>query len=163
MYGDARAALTSRELSLGAFLRAERLALRADLLRPWANWVTPQNAPGRRYDTYFFVALLPDGQHADGVNSESEQAHWITPERAVEDFVQGQSYLLPPTWAQLDSLASRSGAEVLALEQQITATQTRLAFSDGQMQLEFPGCDRYHEARKGRLPPDLGESARTRK
>ena len=42
VYREARAALASKSLSFGDFLRDEKLVLRADLLRPWANWVTPE-------------------------------------------------------------------------------------------------------------------------
>ncbi len=63
--------------------------LRADLLRPWANWVTPKEERTRRYDTYFFVGALPEGQRADGENTETDQAGWITPEAALDDFTAG--------------------------------------------------------------------------
>ena len=79
VYREQRAALESKELSFGEFLRAEKLMLRADLLRPWANWVTPKEERTRRYDTYFFVGALPEGQRADGENTETDQASWITP------------------------------------------------------------------------------------
>ena len=52
----------------------EKLVLRADLLRPWANWVTPKEERTRRYDTYFFVGALPEGQRADGDNTETDRA-----------------------------------------------------------------------------------------
>ena len=116
VYRDQRAALESKELSFGEFLRAEKLMLRADLLRPWANWVTPKEERTRRYDTYFFVGALPEGQRADGENTETDQAGWVTPEAALEDFSAKRSFLLPPTWTQLDSLAGRTVAEVLAVE-----------------------------------------------
>ena len=54
-YAEARRQLESRELSFADFLTRENLVLRADLLRPWANWITPVQE-GRRYDTRFFVA-----------------------------------------------------------------------------------------------------------
>ena len=79
IYRDARAALEDRSLSFGEFLRRENLVLRADLLRPWANWVTPKEERTRRYDTYFFVGALPEGQRADGENTETDRADWITP------------------------------------------------------------------------------------
>ena len=40
-YADGRHALVNREVSLAQFLADAGLVLRADLLRPWANWVTP--------------------------------------------------------------------------------------------------------------------------
>ena len=86
IYHQARAALDDRSLAFGDFLRAENLVLRADLLRPWSNWVTPKEERTRRYDTYFFVGALPEGQRADGENTESDQADWALPEAAIEDF-----------------------------------------------------------------------------
>src|SRR5271155_1863815 len=44
VYRESRQALADRTLSFADFLRRENLVLRADLLRPWANWVTPQAA-----------------------------------------------------------------------------------------------------------------------
>ena len=95
--------------------------LRSDLLRPWANWVTPEAERTRRYDTYFFVGALPEGQRADGENTESDRADWATPQAAIDDFAAGRCFLLPPTWTQLDSLAGRTVADVLAVERQIVA------------------------------------------
>ena len=99
---------STKSLSFADFLRAEKLVLRADLLRPWANWVTPKEERTRRYDTYFFVGALPEGQRADGENTETDRADWITPQAALDDFADGQSFLLPPTWTQLDSLNGRT-------------------------------------------------------
>ena len=118
-YREQRAALVSKELSFAEFLQAEKLMLRSDLLRPWANWVTPKEERTRRYDTFFFVGALPDGQRADGDNTESDQADWITPEAALADFSAQKSFLLPPTWTQLDALAGRTVAEILAVERRI--------------------------------------------
>ena len=89
IYGDARAALANHSLSFADFLRTEKLVLRADLLRPWANWVTPKEERTRRYDTFFFVGALPQGQRADGDNTESDRAFWSTPQAGLDDFAAG--------------------------------------------------------------------------
>ncbi len=107
-YRDARKALVKRELSFAEFLAGESLVLRADLLRPWANWVTPAEEP-RRYDTRFFVAVLPVGQLADGWTSEASDAVWQTPVDALEDWRQGRRMLMPPTWVTLSDLAEFAG------------------------------------------------------
>jgi 8-oxo-dGTP pyrophosphatase MutT (NUDIX family) len=151
-YRDARTALAEGTLSFAEFLRAEQLTLRADLLRPWANWVTPEEERTRRYDTYFFAAALPEGQRADGDNTESDRADWITPEAALADFAAGDTFLLPPTWTQLDSLANHSIDEVLAAERKITAVQPRLSMGGGNWDIEFFDSDRYNAARAGRSP-----------
>ncbi len=150
VYGDHRRALAAGTLSFADFLRAEKLVLRADLLRPWANWVTPEAERTRRYDTYFFVGALPEGQRADGENTESDRAGWTTPQAALADFAAGRSFLLPPTWTQLDSLAGRSVAEVLAVDRRITAVQPELTHDGDNWAIEFFDSDRYNRARLGR-------------
>jgi 8-oxo-dGTP pyrophosphatase MutT (NUDIX family) len=148
VYRDARAALTDNTLSFAEFLRQENLVLRADLLRPWANWVTPKEERTRRYDTYFFVGALPEGQRADGDNSETDRAGWATPEAALTGFETGRNFLLPPTWTQLDSLAGRTVAEVLAVQRQIAVIEPRMTVHDGgNWEIEFFDSERYNQAR----------------
>jgi len=148
VYSDARRALAEGTLSFADFLRRENLELRSDLLRPWANWVTPEAERTRRYDTYFFVAALPEGQRADGENTESDRAGWTTPQAAIDDFAAGRSFLLPPTWTQLDSLAGHTVAEVLAVERQIVPVQPHLEIQGDNWVFEFFDSDRYHQARE---------------
>lgn len=148
VYREARQALADGTLSFADFLRRERLELRSDLLRPWANWVTPEAERTRRYDTYFFVAALPRGQRADGENTESDRSGWTTPRAALDDFEAGRSFLLPPTWTQLDSLAGRTVAEVLAVDRQIVTVQPHLKIQGDNWVFEFFDSDRYHRARE---------------
>ncbi len=152
VYGESRAALADGSLSFADFLTQERLILRADLLRPWANWVTPKEERSRRYDTYFFVGALPEGQRADGDNTETDRADWTTPEAALDDFEAGRTFLLPPTWTQLDSLATRSVADVLAAERRIVPVEPRLTISHGNWEIEFFDSERYNRARSHRSP-----------
>jgi 8-oxo-dGTP pyrophosphatase MutT (NUDIX family) len=148
VYGDSRRALADRTLSFADFLRRENLVLRSDLLRPWANWVTPEAERTRRYDTYFFVGALPQGQRADGENTESDRAEWVLPQDAIADFEAGRNVLLPPTWTQLDALAGRTVADVLAVERQIMPVQPLLEKRGDNWVFEFFDSDRYHQARK---------------
>ncbi|WP_310785130.1 NUDIX hydrolase [Mycobacterium sp. Z3061] len=148
VYRESRHALADRTLSFADFLRGEKLVLRSDLLRPWANWVTPEAERTRRYDTYFFVAALPEGQRADGENTESDLSGWALPQDAIADFETGRNVLLPPTWTQLDSLAGRSVAEVLAVERQIVSIQPLLEKRGDNWVFEFFDSDRYHRARE---------------
>ncbi len=146
VYRESRQALADKTLSFADFLRREKLVLRADLLRPWAHWVTPEAERTRRYDTYFFVGALPEGQRADGENTESDRADWTTPQAAIEDFSAGRNLLLPPTWTQLDALAGRSVGEVLAVKRQITAVQPELHHHGDNWEIEFFDSDRYKQA-----------------
>ena len=154
VYREQRAALANNSLSFADFLRDEKLVLRADLLRPWANWVTPKEERTRRYDTYFFVGAIPHGQLADGENTESDRAFWSTPQAALDEFAEGRSFLLPPTWSQLDSLNGRTVAEVLATERRIVAMEPSLSAdkATGDWEIEFFDGERYNAARNRRGP-----------
>ncbi len=125
-YHEAREKLVSRELSLAAFLEQNGLTLRADLLRPWANWVTPEPEP-RRYDTKFFAAVLPEGQQADSATSEAVSSGWQRPDEALGDAREGRRMLMPPTWLTLSELAGFEAAEVaLASEREIVKIAPQL-------------------------------------
>ncbi|WP_227983485.1 NUDIX hydrolase [Nocardia spumae] len=142
-YRSAREGLERRELSLGEFLAKEKLVLRADLLRPWDNWITPVVEP-RRYDTYFFAAVLPQGQRADGATSEAHEVAWRTPAQALDRWRAGDDVLLPPTWTQLTTLAEYgSTAEILAAERAISPIMPIFEPVDGQPMLQFPHNTRY--------------------
>ncbi|MBC2643646.1 MULTISPECIES: NUDIX domain-containing protein [unclassified Rhodococcus (in: high G+C Gram-positive bacteria)] len=145
-YAQSRTQLETRELSFSDFLRRENLVLRADLLRPWANWITPVGE-GRRYDTRFFVAAAPHGQIADGATSEAEDVQWQSPAAALAHWQGGGSILLPPTWSQLTALSAYgSVAEVLAAEPEIPVILPTLITDEEQLRVEFPGQDGYYEA-----------------
>jgi 8-oxo-dGTP pyrophosphatase MutT (NUDIX family) len=72
-----RAAVAARELTMTELLERRGLRLRDDLLLPWARWITPEFEP-KRFDTWFFVALLPESQTARDVSGEADGAEWIT-------------------------------------------------------------------------------------
>ena len=98
-----RQALLARELSLSELLAARGLALRSDLLRPFAHWITPPHEP-RRYDTKFFAAALPVGQEARPVTGEADEVTWLTPSSALAEMSAGTRPMLPPTIHTLGQL-----------------------------------------------------------
>jgi 8-oxo-dGTP pyrophosphatase MutT (NUDIX family) len=100
---EQRQALLTRDLSLTELLAGRGLALRSDLLRPFAHWITPPVEP-RRYDTKFFVAALPVGQEARDVSGEADEASWLTPSAALAEASTGARPMLPPTTHTLGQL-----------------------------------------------------------
>ncbi|MFC9997802.1 NUDIX hydrolase [Nocardia sp. NPDC127526] len=143
VYAAARARLERRDLTFADFLTQENLVLRADLLRPWDNWITPEVEP-RRYDTRFFVAVLPEGQHADDATSEAEVVTWCTPAEAITRWKNGLDVLLPPTWTQLVALAEfPSTAAILAASPAITPIMPVYDPTAPKAALAFPHADRY--------------------
>jgi hypothetical protein len=113
-WADDRAALERGDLSLAALLTRRGLVLRADLLRPWAHWITPLGER-RRYDTRFFVAALPSGQSTLDGAGEAETVVWLPPAEALAQAARQQRGLLPPTAVTLEEVGRHGTvAEVLA-------------------------------------------------
>jgi len=108
-----RVALESRELAMTDFLRRRGLVLRTDLLGVWGAWVTPVFEP-RRYRTWFFVALLPEGQRTRDVSSESAAVTWLPAAEAVAMAERGEMLMMPPTYLTSLEVAQYAGpAEVV--------------------------------------------------
>jgi 8-oxo-dGTP pyrophosphatase MutT (NUDIX family) len=101
-----REAVQQRELTMAALLGRRGLRLRDDLLLPWARWITPEFEP-RRFDTWFFVALLPEAQTARDVSGEADRTAWISPADA------GGLTMLPPTRTMLDDLGAYRSIEAV--------------------------------------------------
>jgi 8-oxo-dGTP pyrophosphatase MutT (NUDIX family) len=80
----------------------------------WDAWTTPEFMP-KRYRTWFFTALLPEGQEAQDTSTEASQVAWVRPAEAIERAVAGEWSLLPPTFVSLARLARfESAADVMA-------------------------------------------------
>ena len=155
-YADARQALVDRSLSFAGFLARSGLVLRADLLRPWANWLTPAEEP-RRYDTRFFLAELPAGQRADGETSEADKAGWQTPAGAIEDWKQGRCGLLPPTWMTLADLAELDTvAAAMAAPRLIDKIMPKVIRDGEVLRIVLPGDPRF-DAAAGHLDARPGD------
>jgi 8-oxo-dGTP pyrophosphatase MutT (NUDIX family) len=126
-----RLALERHELTLAQLLARQELPVRADLLRPWAHWITPADEP-RRYDTRFFIAALPPGQEARDGTSEAEVAEWVRPADALTQHAAGRRAMLPPTVVTLRELAAFAivaGAWAAAADREIMPIMPRLSGS----------------------------------
>jgi 8-oxo-dGTP pyrophosphatase MutT (NUDIX family) len=108
-----RAAVAARQLTMTDLLARHGLRLRDDLLFPWARWITPEFEP-KRYDTWFFVAVLPAAQTARDVSGEADRTAWVNPAAADE------LLMLPPTRSMLDDLSAYD-----KIEDVVTASRSR--------------------------------------
>ena len=132
-----RQALADRSVSLAGLLARRGLVLRADLLRPWARWITPE-AERRRYDTRFFTAVLPAGQLAAGGTGEADQAAWLRPAAAIAAAEDGELTLLPPTAITLRELAAFPDVPaILAVRRRIIPRRPAVIFADGHAWLDI--------------------------
>jgi 8-oxo-dGTP pyrophosphatase MutT (NUDIX family) len=92
-----RVALEGRQLAFTDFLARRGLVLRTDLLGVWSGWLTPVFEP-RRFRTWFFVAVLPEGQVTRDVSTESSSVTWLPAMGAVEAVERDELMMLPPTY-----------------------------------------------------------------
>ena len=95
-WAEIRRGLVERRLSLADVLHDKGLVLRSDLIVAKAHWLTPVFEP-RRYDTWFFAAVMPPFQVADGDTSEADHADWFVPSELLEAYAAGSALMLPPT------------------------------------------------------------------
>ncbi|MGK5639718.1 NUDIX hydrolase [Streptomyces sp. URMC 126] len=140
-----RAALAGHRLAFGDFLERRGLLLRSDLLGGWARWITPEFEP-RRYDTWFFVAALPDGQRTAGVSTEADRAVWIRPAEAVAGYDRGELLMMPPTVATLRALLPYEDVpRVLAAagERDLTPVLARARLVGEEIVLSWPGHEEF--------------------
>lgn len=140
-----RAALVARELSFAEFLDRRGLVLRSDLLGAWTRWITPE-FESRRYDTWFFVAALPEGQRTRNASTEADRTVWIAPREAAAGYDKGELLMMPPTIATLRQLTAY-GAAARALEaapgRDLTPVLATARLVDGEIVLSWPGHDEF--------------------
>jgi 8-oxo-dGTP pyrophosphatase MutT (NUDIX family) len=138
--------LLDGSLSLAELLSRHGLAVRADLLTPWARWITPEISP-RRYDTWFFAAALPDGQLAGLASAgpgESDSGTWWRPSAALEAARAGQITLLPPTAVTLAELAAYPDlGGILGVRRVITPLMPTVVVEDERAWLAMPPATEY--------------------
>ncbi|MCC0580229.1 NUDIX hydrolase [Streptomyces californicus] len=140
-----REALVARDLSFAEFLDRRGLVLRSDLLGAWARWITPEFEP-RRYDTWFFVAALPEGQRTRDVSTEADRTEWIAPAEAARRYDAGELLMMPPTVTTLRALTPYgTAAEALgaAEDQDMTPVLAQARLEGDELVLSWPGHDEF--------------------
>jgi len=126
--------------------------LDADRLTYFSNWVTPRfRGLPRRFDTRFYVVVVPAGTTAGADRSEVTEASWVTPGEALEKAAAGEWKVEFPTRCHLEALAGCDAAEeVAALAPPpggVVAVRPRVVFGDdGAFRILLPGDPGYDEA-----------------
>ncbi|MEO8656532.1 MAG: NUDIX hydrolase [Ramlibacter sp.] len=94
-------------------VRENELTLCTTDLLPWSRWITPAHAiaPGRRFDTRFFVLRAPPDQAARHDEHETTDSVWLTPRDALERYWRGEIALVPPQIMSLSHIASHASVD----------------------------------------------------
>ncbi|MHA2788744.1 NUDIX hydrolase [Corynebacterium sp. S7] len=103
-YADARHKLESHQLALTDVLQDNKLKVNADLLEPWGRFAGTSES-GNRFDTFSFVAAVPEGQEPDGETGEAHDANWFSPTLLMEGWRVGLVRFAVATWAQILDLS----------------------------------------------------------
>jgi 8-oxo-dGTP pyrophosphatase MutT (NUDIX family) len=114
--------------------------LDATALLPWAHWVTPEIEP-RRYDTYFFLAELPEGEQAEDRSGETDRAGWSTPAAALAAERSGKITLMPPTLSillELSELGSLTAIRQAATERVVERVLPQVVQAADGWQFRYP-------------------------
>jgi 8-oxo-dGTP pyrophosphatase MutT (NUDIX family) len=95
-------------------LREEAGIVLADTseLVEFSRWITPAEVH-RRFDTHFFLALLPHGQTARVDGEECVEYGWFTPKAALAARDAGEIELVFPTIKHLEQLCSFPSVDAL--------------------------------------------------
>lgn len=111
----ARREIVEEDLDFAAFLVAENLFCDLTRLVYFDHWVTPAIYP-MRFDTRFFIAVLPPGQEALPRSEEVTHALWIEPRDGLARMDRGDFPILPPTTTVLQRLSDLSTWKRLCAE-----------------------------------------------
>ena len=83
-----------------------------DALVAFSRWITPAVVK-IRYDTWFYLAMAPDGAEPRVDGSEMVDARWIGPLDALRAYRAGEIMLVFPTIKHLEQLSSFASAQAL--------------------------------------------------
>lgn len=100
----------------------------------------------RRYDTWFFVAALPEGQRTRNASTEADRTVWIRPADAADGYDKGELLMMPPTISTLRSLepyGSAADALTAAEAQELAPVLAQAALEGGEVVLSWPGHDEF--------------------
>jgi 8-oxo-dGTP pyrophosphatase MutT (NUDIX family) len=105
--GEKRKELSARRIDLPELLQTERLFCDLSGMTYLFHRVTPEKYQ-LRFDTRFYLAVLPENQRALTSSEEVAETLWITPEAALERSKSDHFPMLPPTVTALQRLAEHA-------------------------------------------------------
>jgi 8-oxo-dGTP pyrophosphatase MutT (NUDIX family) len=99
-----RRRLNAGEAGIAAMVEKENLRLALGGLHYVSHWITPEGPP-RRFNTHFFVTVLPESQKPNFHEAEVDESLWIAPRDALRAWRENRILMIPPTVMSLQSIA----------------------------------------------------------
>jgi len=118
-----------------------------DELVPFSRWITPPQVK-IRFDTWFYLAPMPDGVEAKADGHEVVDARWYEPLAALEAGRRGELLLVFPTIKHLEQLSPFASATELlehARSREIRPVQPHVVLSGEQARVVLPGEPGYED------------------
>jgi 8-oxo-dGTP pyrophosphatase MutT (NUDIX family) len=112
---NTRKAIVKGEISFGSFLATENLFCDLSHVVYFDHWVTPEIYP-MRFDTRFYIAVLPARQKPLPRSEEVTHSLWIGPGEALARMDRRHFPILPPTTTVLQRLSRLSTWDQLRSE-----------------------------------------------
>jgi 8-oxo-dGTP pyrophosphatase MutT (NUDIX family) len=116
-------------------------------LVPFSRWITPPQVK-TRFDTWFFLAPLPEGAEPRVDGAEVVDVRWYEPAAALEAARHGEILLVFPTIKHLEQLSSFASADALlehARTREIRPVEPHVIVSGEQARVVLPGEPGYEE------------------
>jgi 8-oxo-dGTP pyrophosphatase MutT (NUDIX family) len=108
-----RELLLKDEVSFYDVLEQADLQLATDRLRYFGHRITPRKLSKRRFETRFFLTVLPDGLEPVPHTGEVASAGWIDAASALAKWDAGEMKMVPPTVKSLQTIDRYQDAESL--------------------------------------------------
>ena len=144
---DNRKAVADREIDAVTLAKETGIRYAADLLRFWQRWVTPVFAP-KRYDTRFFVAVMPHGQTPLHDDVETTASTWVRPADAIARGRSGRLTIIFPTRKTLESLDGLETTDAVfgaAASRSVQPVLPRFVVENGVGHVYLPGDPNPHD------------------
>ena len=100
---ESRKKLLNKEIEFSEIINNNNLILALEKIQPFKHFVTPEFSP-IRYDTYFFMAILPNSQEILETSQEVEKHEWIKPIEAIKKYFNEEIKMIPPQLACLSDV-----------------------------------------------------------
>jgi glyoxylase-like metal-dependent hydrolase (beta-lactamase superfamily II)/8-oxo-dGTP pyrophosphatase MutT (NUDIX family) len=150
-----RRSLNTGEMNFAALCKNRGLRLACDRLVYLSHWITPKGLP-RRFDTRFFIGVVPPAQTPLHDGSETVEHIWIAPAAALGRHQRGEFALMFATAKTLELLGRHQTCAAIVAEvraKQKTGPQMpRLA--SGRAGTRAIGPDDFAYAEVGKLDPE---------
>jgi 8-oxo-dGTP pyrophosphatase MutT (NUDIX family) len=101
---DKHRLMMSGAINFLSLIASENLRCDLSRLAYFSHWQTPAQV-STRFDTYFFLAAMPDDQTPLPISSEVAHSLWLTPDHALQRFSRGELPMIFPTFSSLRTLA----------------------------------------------------------